>query len=164
ANLVRGTSQVELAQYEQASFGAPGSPVVKAKVVAPPSLLTPANNAPVVMAGSQPVEMEFTWTAGANASGYRLRASTTPMSTSFIYDRRVASTSVRIPSFKEGTYYWTVSSIGSEKESQPSDANQFSVIRQDGQGEIPLTVEKLVQHGRVIEIIGRTEPGAMVLV
>jgi hypothetical protein len=49
-------------------------------------------------------------------------------------------------------------------ESQQSESNQFSVIRQDTAGEILLVVEKTIQHGRVIEIIGRTEPGATVLV
>jgi hypothetical protein len=51
-----------------------------------------------------------------------------------------------------------------EKESQQSEPNQFSVIRQENVEEMLLVVERTVQHGRVIEIIGRTEPGATVLV
>jgi hypothetical protein len=70
-----------------------------------------------------------------------------------------------LPSLAEGDYYWTVTSVGSQqKESQQSEPNQFSVIRQEDVKELLLVVERTVQHGRVVELIGRTEPGATVLV
>jgi hypothetical protein len=75
----------------------------------------------------------------------------------------VRSTSIRLPALSEGDYYWTVTSLNGE-ESQQSETNQFSVVRQENAGELLLVVERTVQHGRVIEIIGRTEPGATVLV
>lgn len=165
AHVVRGREQVELAQYEQATFGAPDSPMVKGKIVAPPILLTPANAAPVVISGTQETEVEFTWSAAPGAESYRLRISGSPIFSTLIHDRRLQSTSVRLPAFKAGDYYWSVASVeAGAKESQPSDANMFSVIRQDNQGEILLTVDRYVQHGKVIEVIGRTEPGATVLV
>lgn len=165
ARLSRGGEQVELAEFEQASFGGPESRIVKSKIVAPPILLTPANAAPVVTAGTSGTEVEFTWSAVPSAAAYRLRISTSPIFSTLVYDRRLRSTSVRLPSFKEGDYYWSVATVGAGmKESQPSDANKFSVIKLDNQGEILLVVDKYVQHGRVIEIIGRTEPGAIVLV
>lgn len=165
ASLRRGAEQVELAQYEQATFAGPDSSIVKGKFVAPTILLTPANMAPVVMAGSQAAEVEFTWSAVPGAVAYRLRISSSPIFSAVLYDRRLQSTSIRLPSFKEGNYYWTVISIGAaQKESLQGDVNQFSVIRQGEGGELPLMVEKYVQHGRVIEIVGRTEPGATVLI
>jgi len=165
ASLSRGKETLDLSQYEQATFAGPDSAVTRAKIVAPPILLTPANLAPVVMAGSQPVEVEFTWSAVPAAQSYVLRVSTSTIFASLVYERRVQSTSIRLSSFKEGEYYWTVTSIGAvQKESQPSDTNQFSVMRQGEQGELPLVVDKYVQHGAVIEIVGRTEPGATVLV
>ncbi|OFV96586.1 MAG: hypothetical protein A3H28_16085 [Acidobacteria bacterium RIFCSPLOWO2_02_FULL_61_28] len=165
AEVRRGGERVELAEYEQASFAGPGSPLEKRKVVSPPILLTPGNMAPVVIKETQTAEVEFTWSAVATADTYRLRVSTSPIFATTLYDRRVESTSVRLPSLRPGDYYWTVTSIDSgRKESQESEANQFSVIRQDNEGEILLEVERYVQHGKVIEIIGRTEPGATVLV
>lgn len=165
ARLLRGAEQMELAEYEQATFTGPGSPLVKKKIVAPPILLTPANMAPVVMLGSQTTEVEFTWTAVPTADSYRIRVSSSPIFPQFLYNREVRSTSVRLPSFREGDYYWTVSSLSSQqKESQQSEPNQFSVIRQENAEELLLVVEKYVQHGQVIEVIGRTEPGATVLV
>ena len=165
ASLRRGGEQVELAQYEQASFAGQGSRVVKAKVVVPPILLTPANMAPVLITGSQTAEVEFIWSAVPGANSYQLRVSASPAFSSVLYDRRLQSTSVRVPSFKEGSFYWSVASIGAgQKESQQSETNQFTVIRQGESGELLLVVEKYVQHGKVIEIVGRTEPGATVLV
>ena len=165
ARVLRGAEQMELAEYEQAAFGGPGSALVKKKVVAPPILLTPANMAPIVTAGSQTAEVEFTWTAIPIATSYRIRLSSSPIFSHLLYDREVRSTSIRLPSLSEGDYYWTVTSLNAqEKESQQSETNQFSVIRQENIEEMLLVVERTVQHGRVIEIIGRTEPGATVLV
>ena len=165
AEVRRGGERVELAQYEQASFGGPESRMEKKKVVAPPILLTPANMAPVVIKDTPITEVEFTWSAAPSADSYRLRISNSPIFSSLLQDRRLQSTSIRLPSFREGDYYWTVTSVDAQKkESQQSEPNQFSVIRQDNEGELLLLVEKYIQHGKVIEIIGRTEPGATVLV
>ena len=165
AEVRRGSDRVELGEYEQASFGAPGSRLEKREVVAPPILLTPANMAPVVVRGTQTAEVEFTWSAVPTADAYRLKVSTSPIFATLAYDRRIESTSIRLPSLREGDYYWTVTSVDSRRrESQEGEANQFSVIRQENEGEILLEVDRYVQHGKVIEIVGRTEPGATVLV
>jgi hypothetical protein len=165
AEVRRGSDRVELGEYEQASFGGPESRLQKRAVVAPPILLTPANMAPVVVREAQAAEVEFTWSAIATADSYRLKVSTSPIFATLAYDRRIQSTSVRLPSLREGDYYWTVTSVDAgRRESQESEPNQFSVIRQENEGEILLEVDRYVQHGKVIEIIGRTEPGATVLV
>jgi hypothetical protein len=164
AQLTRGTERVELGEYEQAAFAGPGSAMVTRKVVAPPLLLTPANMAPVVVSGSDATEVEFIWTAIPTASSYRVRVSSSPIFSHLLHDRTVRSTSIRLPGFKEGDYYWAVTSLGARDESQQSEANQFSVIRQENAEEILLVVERTIQHGKVIEVIGRTEPGATVII
>jgi hypothetical protein len=165
ARLMRGSEEMELVEYEQASFSGPGSELTRKKIVAPPLLLTPANMAPVVVSGSDMAEMEFTWTAISTANSYRIRVSSSPIFSHLLYDRTVRSTSIRLPGFKEGDYYWSVTSLdANQKESQHSEPNLFSVIRQENAEEILLVVERTIQHGRVIEVIGRTEPGASVLV
>jgi hypothetical protein len=165
AEVRRGTDRVELGEYEQASFGAAGSRLEKREVVAPPILLTPANMAPVVVREAQTAEVEFTWSAVPTADSYRLKVSSSPIFATLAFDRKIQSTSIRLPSLHEGDYYWTVTSVDSRRrESQESEPNQFSVIKQENEGEILLEVDRYVQHGKVIEIIGRTEPGATVLV
>jgi hypothetical protein len=165
AKLNRGSEQMELSEYEQAAFAGPGSQMVKTKIVAPPLLLTPANMAPVVVSGEDSADVDFTWSAIPTADSYRIRVSTSPIFTHVVVDKTLRSTSVRLPGLKEGDYYWNVASLDAQqKESQQSESNQFSVIKQENSEEILLVVEKTIQHGRVIEVIGRTEPGATVLV
>jgi len=106
AQVRRGSERVELGEYEQASFGGPGSALEKRKVVAPPVLLTPSNNAPVVVRDAQGAEVTFTWSAIPTADTYRLRVSTSPIFATLAYDRRVQSTSVRLPSLREGERLW----------------------------------------------------------
>ena len=108
--------------------------------------------------------MEFTWAEVPGVASCRLRISTSPLFSDLAYNRRFRSTSVRVPALKEGDYYWTVASIERQRGSEPSETCRFSVIRQDNAGEILLMVERYIQHGKVIEIVGRTEPGATVLV
>ena len=150
---------------KQASFAGPDSPVVKTKVVAPPILLTPANMAPVVIAGSPDAEVEFTWSAVPARIPTGFAFLLLPFFPVFCTTGGCNRLRSDCPSFKEGGYYWSVASIGAgQKESQQSETNQFTVIRQGETGELLLVVDKYVQHGKVIEIVGRTEPGATVLV
>ena len=107
AEVRRGSERVELGEYEQASFGGPGSRLVKRAVVAPPILLTPTNMAPVVIRETETAEVEFTWSAVATADSYRLKVSSSPIFATLAHDRRIRSTSVRLPSLREGDYYWT---------------------------------------------------------
>ena len=166
ASMSRGSDQIELGEFEQATFAGSGSPLVRRKVVAPPLLLTPANMAPVVMTGAQTaIEVEFTWAAVSTADSYRLVVSTSPLLQNPQFDQKVRSTSMRLPAFKVGDYYWAVISLNAQgKESQQSEPNQFSVLHQANAEELLLVVDKYVQHGRVIAVEGRTEPGATVLV
>jgi len=166
ATMSRGSDQIELGEYEQATFAAAGSPLVRKKVVAPPLLLTPANMAPVVMTGSQTAtEVEFTWSAVSTADSYRIIVSTSPLLQNPLFEQKIRSTSIRLSSFKEGDYYWSVISLNSQgKESQQSEPNLFSVLHQAKAEELLLIVDQYIQHGRVMEVVGRTEPGATVLV
>lgn len=166
ASMSRGADQIELGEYEQATFAGAGSTLVRKKVVAPPILLTPANMAPVVMSGTQTnTEVEFTWSAVSTAESYRIVVSTSPLLQNPLFDQKVRSTSIRLPAIKEGNYYWTVISLNAQgKESQQSEPNLFSVLHQANAEELLLIVDQYIQHGRVMEVVGRTEPGATVLV
>jgi hypothetical protein len=126
-------------------------------------LLTPVNQAPVIAAESGRSEVTFVWSPVPTARNYRLRVSTSPIFSTLVYDKRVPSSTAKVPALTEGVYYWAVSSIGENgKESQTSDASKFSLLRQ--KDEILLEVQNVIQHGRTIEIVGRTEPGARVMV
>ena len=165
SEVIRGTERVTLGAYEQVSFRGEAGSMSRQRVMGPPLLLIPANQAPVVATEGQASRVTFSWTPVSSARAYRLRISTSPIFTSRVYDRRVASSTVKVNGLPEGTYYWAVSSLDTKnRESQTSDANKFSLLRQLPEDEILLEVDNFIRHGKVIEIVGRTEPGARVIV
>jgi hypothetical protein len=77
---------------------------------------------------------------------------------------------VTAPQFKlaglsEGAYYWTVQSVDSQgKESIESEHNKFTVIAKASIAGVALQLDPLVQHGHFIEVRGKTDPSARVMV
>jgi hypothetical protein len=52
-----------------------------------------------------------------------------------------------------------------EKESAESEKNRFTVIaKETNSGKITLSLDPFIQHGHVIELTGKTEAGARVMV
>ena len=66
----------------------------------------------------------------------------------------------------EGAYYWMVQSYDSTgKESVESEKNRFTIIpKGKDTGAIELELDPFIQHGHVIEITGKTQTGARVMV
>jgi hypothetical protein len=161
----RGQETVQLTDWEKASFKANEGPLEKIKEIGPPTPISPANMMPIFTSGvSKPVE--FSWTAMTNAVGYRLRISHNPYFSSTIVDRRVTTADVIVSGLGEGAYYWLVQSYDAEdKESVESQKNRFTIIPK-GQNTtaINLELDPFMQHGNVIELTGKTEVGARVMV
>jgi hypothetical protein len=101
-----------------------------------------------------------------NATGYRLRVSRNPFFSSTILDRRVPTVEVQVSGLSEGAYYWEVQSYDvSGKESMESEKNRFTIINKGAENEaMGLELDPFVQHGHVIEVTGKTESGARVMV
>ncbi len=165
SEVLRGTERVVLGSYEQVSFQGESGRMSRQRVMGPPLLLIPANQAPVVAAEGAKTEVTFSWTPVPTAKTYRLRVSTSPIFSTLAHDRRVPSSTVKVSGLPEATYYWAVSSVDEQnRESQTSDASKFTLLRQGAKDEILLEVDNFIQHGKVIEIVGRAEPGARVMV
>jgi hypothetical protein len=109
----------------------------------------------------------FSWSEVPSVKAYHVRISKTAFfsASSMVFDKKVTATQVAVP-ITEGTYYWVVQSVGeSDKESVESEKPRFTVTRKTGDNPtIALEVSDFVQHGHRIEVRGRTEPGAMVIV
>jgi hypothetical protein len=72
---------------------------------------------------------------------------------------------LQLKGIPEGAYYWAVQSIDARgKESVESERNRFTVIPRSNDSTLSLELEPFVQHGRIIEVRGRTDPGARVMV
>jgi len=163
----RNGETVRLSDWEKVSFRAESQKMAKGKEIGPPALISPANMAPMfTSSASQAKDVEFSWTPMANAVAYRLRISRNPYFSSTIVDMSVNTTDVTVTGLGQGPYYWLVQSAdASGKQSAESERNRFTIISKGkDSAAINLEVDPLIQHGHVIEIQGKTEIGARVMV
>jgi hypothetical protein len=156
-----------LASWEKVSFKSESKTMAKATEVGPPTPISPGNMMPVfVNAGEKSKEVEFSWTPMSNAGGYRLRIAHNPYFSSLLLDRKVDNASVVVTGLPIGAYYWSIQSYDtSGHESVESEKNRFTIIAKTNEKvDIALDIDPFVQHGHVIEVKGKTESGARVMV
>lgn len=163
--IIRNGETVKLNNYEKVSFTNDASKLTKTKVISPPVLIDPANMQPVFV-GSTGKPVDFSWTPVEGAKHYRIMISKNAFFSSVLLKQMVDSPQIQLNGLQEGSYYWEVQSVGENgKESVESDKNRFTIVPKGAENvSIPLELEPLVQHGHVIEIRGRTEPSARVMV
>ncbi len=171
SEILRGSEKMELGQYEKASFtaardGKKETAMVRERAMGPPLLLSPANLTPLMVAEPKTNMLNFSWTTVPGATSYRVRIANNSIFSSVVYDKTVRADSLKVTGLPEGTYYWGVSSVGvNDKESENSDASKFTIVKQSAEKEeIVLVVGDYIQQGKSVVIIGRTEPGARVMV
>ena len=164
--VTRNGETVKLANWEKVSFQGKQSHLEKAKEIGPPTPIAPANMAPLFSSGEATKDVSFSWTPMANAIGYRLRISRNPYFSSTLVDKKVNTAAVTVTSLGEGAYYWMVQSYDAAgKESVESEKNRFTIISKGKQTEaIALELDPFIQHGHVIEVTGKTQTGARVMV
>ncbi len=142
--------------------------LTREKFLAPPELLAPNSIRPVVAREGPATKIEFSWSPVSEAVAYKLKVSNSSVFSKLVKEEVVRQQTRMITSgFEEGTYYWTVSAIGSgEKTSRDSDPNKFTVINKsfkEKETDVFLNVQ-IVRISNIFEIIGRTDPGASVII
>ncbi len=163
----RNGEVVHLSNWEKVSFRAESKTMERATEIGPPTPITPGNMMPVFAnAGEKTKEVEFSWTPMSNAAGYRLRISHNPYFSSLLLDRKVETSSVVVTGLPVGAYYWSIQSYDAGgKESVESEKNRFTIVIKAAEKiELSLDIDPLTQHGHVIEVTGKTEAGARVMV
>ena len=163
----RNGETVHLSNWEKVSFKSAAKTMERAIEIGPPTPITPGNMMPVfINAGEKSKDLEFAWTPMANAAGYRLRISHNPYFSSLLMDRKVDTPSVVVTGLPVGAYYWSIQSFdGVGKESVESEKNRFTIIVKGKEKiELVLDLDPFIQHGHVIEVTGKTEAGARVMV
>jgi FecR protein len=165
AEFVMGTEKVAVAPYERVAFNPETGKIAKEKEIAPPVLLAPANMMPIFNAGANK-SVDFSWTPVDNAKFYWLRISRNPYFSSIEKEVKSNTAEAKIAGLGEGRYYWVVQSVDSHgKESVESERNGFTLITRGSESEaLLLEMEPFVQHGHVIQVRGKTERGARVMV
>jgi hypothetical protein len=161
----KGTvERVELVRFDRMTFPTGGT-VAKSRVLAPPELLKPVHLSPITVAVPKRATVSFEWNPVAGAAGYRLSVSTSAMFTSLVADKRTSGPSAEITGLDAGDYFWSVRALDAEKQvSEPSETFKFSLFSEAASQEMFLEISESQVHGNLVEIVGRTEPGATVLI
>jgi hypothetical protein len=165
AQVQRGADRVELAQWQKVSLPT-GGPLTKSNVLAPPALVEPLNLAPIIGENPKTTPIHFEWKPVQDAVSYTLRISTTTMFTKTAKEPKVtAGTSADISGLDPGDYFWNVTATDAKKQpSEVSETFKFTLVAQGKTQEMSLEIDGTQLHGRVAEIIGRTEPGAALII
>lgn len=154
---------VSLSNFEKVSFKSDQKTMTKDREVGPPTLIDPSNMLPVFASGA--AQVKFTWTPMDNVKIYHIRVSKNPYFTQMVLDRKVNQPELQVADVPEGSYYWTVQSIDERgRESIESERNKFNVVPKNTEGALSLELEPFVQHGRIIEVRGKTDTTARVMV
>jgi hypothetical protein len=158
----RNGEVVRLGNYEEVTFKTDDAKMTRLKELGPPTLIAPSNVA--ILTSEEAAQLSFSWSQVANGKGYHVRVSKNPYFTQLVADKVVPSEQTKLSGLPEGAYYWMVQSVDPEgKESIESEHNKFTIISK-ANAALALELDPLVQHGHVIEIKGKTDPTAKVMV
>jgi hypothetical protein len=164
AQVQRGQEKIDLAPYEKLTIPNTG-PVQKSTVLAPPEPMEPLNFAPIIAETPKTFPVHFEWKPVPNAVSYTLRISTTAMFTKTVKESKVGTTSTDISGLDTGEYFWNLTATDAKKQtSEVSAPLKFTLVAQGKSQSMVLEVDGTQLHGHVAEIVGRTEPGAALIV
>ena len=160
-----GRQHVEIGRWERVTVPAAGGTVLKTNVLAPPDLAEPLNLQPLIVPDPKHAPVHFEWKPAPEAISYEIRVSTTSMFSRIVEDRKLAGTSVDITGLDPGDYFWDVIASDALKHvSAASDTFKFTLATQGKGQEMLLEIGNTELHGNVVEISGRTEPGAALII
>jgi hypothetical protein len=163
--VVSGSVSSPIGPYEKIT--AAEGRLTREKMLAPPDLLTPNNIKPVIAREGQATKIEFSWSPIREAVAYKLKISNSSVFSKVLREDTVKQPRYITSGLEEGTYYWTVSSIdANDKSSRDSDPNKFTLINKsfkEKESDVFLLVE-IIRISNIFEIIGRTDPGASLVI
>lgn len=162
--VLRNGESVTLGSYEKVSFKADSPHMAKTREIGPPTLIDPSNMAPIFAQGGN-AQVKFSWTPVDGVHTFHVRVSKSPYFKQLVMDKKIAGTDTQVSGMPEGAYYWSVMSIDDKgHESMESERNRFTIIPKNTDSGIALELDNFIQHGRIIEVSGKTDPSARVMV
>jgi hypothetical protein len=164
AELNRGSEHLNIGQWERATFPTGGA-ITKSQVLAPPELVEPINLSPIIVADTKRDPIHFSWKPVLTAKVYEFQVSTTSMFNHVVMEKKISMNSVDITGLAPGDYFWRVRAID-EKNATSDESNsfKFTLVTQGKELEMLLEVDDTELHGNNVEVIGRTEPGAALII
>ena len=160
-----GRQHVDIGRWERVTVPPSGGTVIKTNVLAPPDLAQPLNLQPLIVPDPKHAPVRFEWKPVTEAVSYELRVSTTSMFSRIVEDRKLTGTSAELTGLDPGDYFWDVLATDAQKRvSAPSDTFKFTLATLGKGQEMMLEIASPELHGNVVEISGRTEPGAALII
>lgn len=161
--------KIELADNEAVKVDKAGKAGPKIALPDAPELLAPPHQAEIAYGDPARSTTALVWKAVAGATGYNVMLDYSPFFNRPVVDQRgVRGTSVDLRGLEAGKYYWRVSAVdGAGSEGPFSNFGRFSVARSATAAAgppPPLALDGLDVRGSILQIKGRTEPGATVTV
>src|SRR3984893_15299865 len=164
AELNRGSEHMDIGQFEKVTFPT-GGQMTMSQVLAPPELVQPLNLQPITVNDPKRDPVHFAWNAVATAKSYQFQISTTAAFNHVVMDKKISTESVEITGLDPGDYFWRVRAIDADnKTSDVSDPFKFILVVHGKEQEMLLEVDSTELNGNVVEVIGRTEPGAALII
>src|SRR5713101_2498875 len=164
ARIQRGEERIDLVLGEKVTIPK-GGPIQKSNVLAPPDLVEPLNLAPIMAENPKTSPVRFEWKPVPDAVSYTLRISTTAMFTKTVKDATVRATAAEITGLDPGEYFWNVTATDGKKQtSEVSEIFKFTLVAQGKSQDMLLEITSKQVVGHSVEIVGRTEPGAALIV
>ncbi len=175
----RGSGQVETRSGERVTLGPAEAVAVDAsgkaapKHVLPPvpTLLAPPHQAEITYPDPTRATTMLAWKAVPVAASYHVMLDYSAYFNRPIVDRGgIGDSSVQLQGLDTGKYYWRVAAVDKEGvEGAFSEFARFTVVRRGGPGAMggpppPLAIQELELRTNILQIKGRTEPGATVTV
>jgi len=177
--IYRGTTQVEtrtgekltLGSSESVSVDSSGKASPKRTLPQVPGLLAPPHQAEITYPDPTRATTMLAWKAVPGAVSYHVMLDYSAYFNRPIVDRSgIGDNSVQLQGLDTGKYYWRVAAVDKDgAEGAFSDFARFTVVRQGGPGTAggpppPLQIQELEVRTNILQIKGRTEPGATVTV
>jgi len=164
AELDRGSEHLNIGQWERAAFPSGGA-ITKSQVLAPPELAEPINLSPIIVADTKRDPIHFSWKPVLTAKIYEVQVSSTSMFNHVVMEKKVSTNNVDITGLAPGDYFWRVRAIDEKgATSDESNSFKFTLVTQGKELEMLLEVDDTELHGNNVEVIGRTEPGAALII
>ena len=164
AKLARGSEHLDIGQWERVTFPTGGA-ITKSQVLAPPQLITPLNLQPIIVADPKRDAVHFSWNPVETAKIYQFQVSNTASFAHLIEDKKTGTESVDIVGLDPGDYFWRVRAVDADnKSSDVSDPFKFSLVVHGKELEMLLEIDATNLQGNLVEVVGRTEPGAALII
>jgi hypothetical protein len=161
----RTGQKIALASNEGVRVDATGAAGPKVALPTVPQLTAPSNGTDIAYPDLAQGITLLLWSAVPEVSAYRVMVDFSPSFARPLYDRQQTSrsTQMELRSLEAGAYYWKVAAVSADgTEGSFSEMWRFTLAKsaQSSATPPPLVFEAAELRGNVLQVRGRTEPGA----